>query len=103
MIVIFFFSSRRRHTRLQGDWSSDVCSSDLNRVSTQDRRDTSSPPNLCTTSNRHGHCEEARHTRRLPQRKARLCICAVQHASKIGRASCRVIVYMLVMDVADNE
>src|SRR5256885_9171465 len=27
--LIFFFSSRRRHTRLQGDWSSDVCSSDL--------------------------------------------------------------------------
>src|ERR1022692_1818641 len=27
---VFFFSSRRRHTRLQGDWSSDVCSSDLN-------------------------------------------------------------------------
>src|SRR5574341_2144585 len=25
----FFFSSRRRHTRLVGDWSSDVCSSDL--------------------------------------------------------------------------
>src|SRR2546426_8731766 len=29
----FFFSSRRRHTRLQGDWSSDVCSSDLARRS----------------------------------------------------------------------
>src|SRR5256885_10024977 len=27
--VLVFFSSRRRHTRLQGDWSSDVCSSDL--------------------------------------------------------------------------
>src|SRR6266446_7599898 len=27
--ICFFFSSRRRHTRLQGDWSSDVCSSDL--------------------------------------------------------------------------
>src|SRR5256885_12353168 len=27
--LFFFFSSRRRHTRLQGDWSSDVCSSDL--------------------------------------------------------------------------
>src|ERR1039457_4724328 len=26
---VLFFSSRRRHTRLQGDWSSDVCSSDL--------------------------------------------------------------------------
>src|SRR5256885_11719929 len=25
----FFFSSIRRHTMLQGDWSSDVCSSDL--------------------------------------------------------------------------
>src|SRR5256885_9377996 len=29
MGCVFFFSSRRRHTRLQGDWSSDVCSSDL--------------------------------------------------------------------------
>src|SRR5256885_11517465 len=29
MMNYFFFSSRRRHTRLQGDWSSDVCSSDL--------------------------------------------------------------------------
>src|ERR1039457_3984466 len=29
--VLSFFSSRRRHTRLQGDWSSDVCSSDLLR------------------------------------------------------------------------
>src|SRR5256885_12233766 len=28
-MLCFFFSSRRRHTRLQGDWSSDVCSSDL--------------------------------------------------------------------------
>src|SRR5256885_2759111 len=29
LYLFFFFSSRRRHTRLQGDWSSDVCSSDL--------------------------------------------------------------------------
>src|SRR5690606_40832747 len=29
---IFFFSSRRRHTRFSRDWSSDVCSSDLNQV-----------------------------------------------------------------------
>src|SRR5699024_2041211 len=28
-IVLFFFSSRRRHTRSKRDWSSDVCSSDL--------------------------------------------------------------------------
>src|SRR6266446_6425353 len=37
MFVVFFFSSRRRHTRLQGDWSSDVCSSDL-AVSHRDYR-----------------------------------------------------------------
>src|SRR2546430_2390127 len=28
-IIVFFFSSRRRHTRFDCDWSSDVCSSDL--------------------------------------------------------------------------
>src|SRR5256885_10965071 len=38
--VFFFFSSRRRHTRLQGDWSSDVCSSDLGRPSTCPRPTT---------------------------------------------------------------
>src|SRR5256885_4877671 len=34
--ICFFFSSRRRHTRLQGDWSSDVCSSDLRPLSSGD-------------------------------------------------------------------
>src|SRR5438094_6270299 len=29
ILFFFFFSSRRRHTRSYGDWSSDVCSSDL--------------------------------------------------------------------------
>src|SRR5207237_5910456 len=28
-LLVFFFSSRRRHTRFKCDWSSDVCSSDL--------------------------------------------------------------------------
>src|SRR5690606_8593426 len=28
-LFVFFFSSRRRHTRFSRDWSSDVCSSDL--------------------------------------------------------------------------
>src|SRR5262249_58461073 len=32
MYSVFFFSSRRRHTRLVSDWSSDVCSSDLHVV-----------------------------------------------------------------------
>src|SRR5207248_5787770 len=36
----FFFSSRRRHTRSYGDWSSDVCSSDLLRRRSSERRST---------------------------------------------------------------
>src|SRR5256885_6336707 len=39
----FFFSSRRRHTRLQGDWSSDVCSSDLSRCLDDERPPGKSP------------------------------------------------------------
>src|SRR6266853_4892165 len=31
MLLFFFFSSRRRHTRFDCDWSSDVCSSDLGK------------------------------------------------------------------------
>src|SRR5205085_6358195 len=31
-VWFFFFSSRRRHTRFDCDWSSDVCSSDLETV-----------------------------------------------------------------------
>src|SRR5215475_6849258 len=33
MTLFFFFSSRRRHTRFSRDWSSDVCSSDLQNYS----------------------------------------------------------------------
>src|SRR5690606_41121783 len=32
VLVLCFFSSRRRHTRFSRDWSSDVCSSDLAAV-----------------------------------------------------------------------
>src|SRR5690348_17534671 len=54
-LFFFFFSSRRRHTRWTGDWSSDVCSSDLSyigptpltdRWSYDRERMPSSPPSL---------------------------------------------------------
>src|SRR2546422_11078742 len=35
IVLCFFFSSRRRHTRCSRDWSSDVCSSDLNATDGQ--------------------------------------------------------------------
>src|SRR3989339_1141755 len=40
----FFFSSRRRHTRSDRDWSSDVCSSDLRRHETEDGRSQPAVP-----------------------------------------------------------
>src|SRR5437762_14306353 len=45
-LVLFFFSSRRRHTRYIGDWSSDVCSSDL---SSSPHRATQSKQRLVDT------------------------------------------------------
>src|SRR3712207_7286501 len=35
-LKLFFFSSRRRHTRYWRDWSSDVCSSDLYEQARED-------------------------------------------------------------------
>src|SRR2546430_10947181 len=42
--LFFFFSSRRRHTRFDCDWSSDVCSSDLSPVTKTNRLATSGRP-----------------------------------------------------------
>src|SRR2546430_14147948 len=36
-VCVFFFSSRRRHTRFDCDWSSDVCSSDLGLLDLRER------------------------------------------------------------------
>src|SRR5262249_58581848 len=49
-VGFFFFSSRRRHTRLVSDWSSDVCSSDLSIVSTlSERMPMSSAPRISSS------------------------------------------------------
>src|SRR5256885_13017725 len=61
-VFFFFFSSRRRHTRLQGDWSSDVCSSDLQRA------DRAVPGGLVRRSSRshgRGACGRDRKSTRL--------------------------------------
>src|SRR5438876_11762371 len=52
----FFFSSRRRHTRWTGDWSSDVCSSDLSRPSTAQCTNTSPPPRSRKASTSAARC-----------------------------------------------
>src|SRR5688500_20197038 len=74
--ILFFFSSRRRHTRLQGDWSSDVCSSDLERA-----------------AQAAAHGVGGIQDREEPPRAARALVRPVVggHApqGEIGRASCR--------------
>src|SRR3712207_8698033 len=54
MILFFFFSSRRRHTRYWRDWSSDVCSSDLKELSWEKSRDYNMAVDLGFWDNRFG-------------------------------------------------
>src|SRR3989475_12424470 len=49
LALVFFFSSRRRHTRFDCDWSSDVCSSDLSPLHNI-RPGTKYPATLITTA-----------------------------------------------------
>src|SRR3712207_9389759 len=75
-MCVFFFSSRRRHTRYWRDWSSDVCSSDLLRtVRAQELR-----------LERHGELLVQAHA---PGRLAVQHHAAVAVLPEIGRASCR--------------
>src|SRR5207247_6411700 len=72
---VFFFSSRRRHTRSTRDWSSDVCSSDLRR-----RR-----PAFDRTERR----GVAQAGSAGSQQRAQGELIRVLRMGKIGRASCR--------------
>src|SRR5256885_11015421 len=85
----FFFSSRRRHTRLQGDWSSDVCSSDLafafvkvvmKKLMPQSEVVSEGWPKLGTT-------DFASHITKAIAAKPDLIVSSVW--GEIGRASCR--------------
>src|SRR5206468_8196369 len=72
--LVFFFSSRRRHTRSDRDWSSDVCSSDLLRLHCYGAR------NAADSRHRGGGSSLSRAL--LPPANFQPC-------SEIGRASCR--------------
>src|SRR5205809_7671637 len=69
---LFFFSSRRRHTRCSRDWSSDVCSSDLKTSEIASR----------------GNVSLARYSKEGGKNAQALAQLA-QALRQIGRASCR--------------
>src|SRR5256885_16452715 len=77
-MVLYFFSSRRRHTRLQGDWSSDVCSSDLvvERLEQFDRTPppagSLAPPARFPASPERGHPRATPRSARQTSRAARI-------------------------------
>src|SRR5256885_8735540 len=88
-MYVFFFSSRRRHTRLQGDWSSDVCSSDLISVQHPRRKPHGSTAEDDVADRKHAvTCLEEGASPQpfgLP-----IAVHSLPFAiAKIGRASCR--------------
>src|SRR5689334_25078378 len=99
-MVIFFFSSRRRHTRWNCDWSSDVCSSDLSRCERRFRARTNRPgvgPGVA----------QPEHLRRLRDHQLvevgwALAAQTTDRFLEIGRASCRERVEMQVGEVSVN-
>src|SRR5256885_12373958 len=88
--LFVFFSSRRRHTRLQGDWSSDVCSSDLYinlRGVRQENRDLKAQLERLRIEQLRMQ-EDAAQGRRL-QAVLRFKEQMISQTVEIGRASCR--------------
>src|SRR2546421_9625496 len=93
----FFFSSRRRHTRSDRDWSSDVCSSDLMIRHTRSDRDWSS--DVCSSDLFYGFNRPgAKASEAIIQNWWRQGMMGgakahydgiVAFSQKIGRASCR--------------
>src|SRR5690348_17365017 len=92
----FFFSSRRRHTRWTGDWSPDVCSSDLRwsaTGTTSVRRRRRSACRRAAACRRRAASTRARPPTPGPKPRSALdwaetCRAAVRE-TEIGRASCR--------------
>src|SRR5688572_31732681 len=89
--MIFFFSSRRRHTRFDCDWSSDVCSSDL--TSAEEALAMLEParsplPDLLLLDVRLRKMSGVELVRRLAE-IGRLPPTIIISGEEIGRASCR--------------
>src|SRR2546430_303644 len=90
--ILLFFSSRRRHTRFEGDWSSDVCSSDLYHGAPAQRMG-SVPPAQARRGARHDPRDHGdgpgRGRRQGPGVRVGRRRLRDQAVFEIGRASCR--------------
>src|SRR5207248_5770237 len=68
VVASFFFSSRGRHTRSYGDWSSDVCSSDLSDEQIQAHHPRNGRRRDCRRRRLQGVCTRRRLARRWADR-----------------------------------
>src|SRR5207249_6560903 len=87
VVCLFFFSSRRRHTRSKRDWSSDVCSSDL--AGLDGEADQAVGDALAEFMKQSIFGERIAHGLLGLAIQAGLFTRATQAYAKIGRASCR--------------
>src|SRR6266487_2357006 len=87
--VFFFFSSRRRHTRWTGDWSSDVCSSDLlHRVRRAWREESHSQQSAYNREDTEGHDVGAAERYRLARAARNESAKLLRQATLRENASC---------------
>src|SRR5207249_5273848 len=89
VLFFFFFSSRRRHTRSKRDWSSDVCSSDLDLLSALDDPAVAVRFTLVGAVGRAAANGKALRPEQRDRLLARLLSLLAKDADQIGRASCR--------------
>src|SRR4051812_49575194 len=91
--LFFFFSSRRRHTRLTCDWSSDVWSSDLvvQLVADLDQPRKQGHEGIAPAAGAQlvPLAEELLHAKVKPRAELVVLDHALHEVQKIGRASCR--------------
>src|SRR5205814_6784576 len=105
--LCFVFSSRRRHTRCLSDWSSDVCSSDLNSpvpcpLETRDLR--LSAPNPSVRAGRRGQsCTFFESVLAKKVRTDPAPAVTAHYFRQIGRASCRERVETSAVVVASER
>src|SRR3989442_11808190 len=86
-VFFFFFSSRRRHTRCGRDWSSDVCSSDLQLV--QGPADVDGAKKALRSGNPDDIGRALDELQQAYSAAGASLYAATRGASEIGRASCR--------------
>src|SRR2546430_4559625 len=94
-LCFFFFSSRRRHTRFDCDWSSDVCSSDL--VTVVELKDIQLPDSMQRAMARQAEAEREKRAKIIAAEGEALA------AGELGRASDEMMAHPLALPLRNLQ